>query len=95
MHGCYILRKNGFAVIEHRHCEHTREVVCYVCGLQTYSHQYNHYMFVVLVICFLYLVLTLLTFTIRVIPHYYLPVSINNIVSNFLAEGLPALCPTG
>lgn len=71
------------------------QVVCYVCGLQTYSHQYNHYMFVVLVICFLYLVLTMLTFTIRVIPHYYLPVSINNIVSNFLAEGLPALCPTG
>lgn len=68
MHGCYVWFCSHWI-----HCEHTREVVCYVCGLQTHNHQYNHYMFVVLVMCFLHLVLTTLTFTIRVIPHYYLP----------------------
>ena len=49
----------------------------------------------VVVICYLYPVFTLLTFTVTVISPSYLPVSIHNIVSNSLAKGLLALCPAG
>lgn len=49
----------------------------------------------VVVMCSVHPVFKLLTSTVIVIPLSYLPVSIHNIVSNSLAKGLPALCPTG
>lgn len=54
---------------------------------------YNHS--AVVVMCYLYPVFTLLTYTVIVIPLSYLPVSIHTIVGNSQVKGVPALCPTG